>query len=359
MVVPSLTSMPSRIRTLGLLPLLTILLGTSVRADPIPLVSGPANLSTSGLLIDLPKKKGVTYMLSASWALNSDTTFDGRDVVDEKVGDKLVAGSWVMVGWFTAGDCMAVVKAADLENTWERPALKLWGATFAARGGVFTFDGSLGKKPAMALCLNRGDRKQLLLYRFFLDQPTDMTEAQMLKEIPKAAVLERAYRAFAKDKLALGEPLSRPEVRNRGKIEAARALDFPGLSFGITLPNDGAVWLKGEGPDKIDQLDRMVPAIPEITVEMARFDEAESCQEAFDALTATQTKVKLDGVPSGWEVGPRLTLEGGTQELTLCHKVPWGALIVGVFVQPLSTDVSTLAKLLDTLAAAADKAPAK
>ena len=349
--------MLSLTRLAGLVPLVTVLATTSVRADPVALESGVANLSTSGLVIELPKKKGVTYMLSASWALNSDTTFDGRDVVDEKVADKLVAGSWVMVGWFTAGDCMAVVKAADLENAWERPELKLWGTKFAARGGVFTFDGSLGKKPAIALCLNRGDRKQLLLYRFFLDQTVEMTEAQMVKELPKAAVLERAYRAFAKDKVSVGEPLSRPEVRNRGKIDAARPLDFPGLAFGLTLPSDGSVWLKGEGPDKIDQLDRMVPAIPEITVEMARFDEAESCQEAFDALTATQTKVKLSGVPGGWEVGPRLTLEGGTQELTLCHKVSWGALIVGVFVQPASTDISTLAKLLDTLATAADKAP--
>ena len=92
-----------------LAPLLGLgLLASPLAADPLPVRSGKVVLPITGLAVDLPKdaRKTATWALSGSWSLsNGGASFDGRDVIDQKVGDKLVAGNWVHVGYFDAGEC--------------------------------------------------------------------------------------------------------------------------------------------------------------------------------------------------------------------------------------------------------------
>ncbi|MCA9519100.1 MAG: hypothetical protein KC635_29395, partial [Myxococcales bacterium] len=286
---------------------------------PARVVVAPATLPLAGLELALPTPRdGTTYQLSSSWALTRDGLWDGRDVVDEIRGGDLVAGTWVSVGWFTAGDCAAVVHAAPIEASWERASMPLWGARWAARGGVFTFDGPLGARPAVALCLPRGDRKQLLLMRFFLDQPTSMGEEAMRSALVTAEVPRRAFRAFVGDAIAAATaPLFAPTVRNRGEQAAMRTLRLPATGLKPLLPNDGFVWTRGGSSAEVDQIDRMAPALPEVTVEVARIDGADTCSGVFDRLTAPRVAGKATRVPPGWVAGPMIHPVDNVPELTL------------------------------------------
>ena len=83
--------------------------------EPIAVKSGAVVLPITGLSIELPAdpRADFTWSLSSSYALANDgTSFDGRDVIDEKINDKLVAGTWAQVGYFSAGGCQATVNAA-------------------------------------------------------------------------------------------------------------------------------------------------------------------------------------------------------------------------------------------------------
>ncbi|MRR17484.1 MAG: hypothetical protein EG826_13610 [Deltaproteobacteria bacterium] len=322
-------------------------------AAPLSIRGGKVVLSLSGLEIDLPPAPaGVTYKVSGSWSLH-DASFDGRDVVDELKDDVLTAGNWVHVGYFDAGDCGQAVAEAKLDQSWKTD-LSLWGAQWKVRGGIFTFDGALGRKPAVALCTKKDRTKSILLYRFFIDQPESMTRAAMLDALAKAAVPEAAWRSYREPRIAPVAPTKRSEVKNRGSISPNRREKLPSTGLDVQLPDDGFVWLVERRKEKdttVDTLSRMAPALPDVWVEMARFDQP-NCAAAFAMLQIEKRPVAARNLPAGWESGPQLVV-GGDLELTACRHAARGVVIVGIFQGPRETDVAYLIPLLESIGRAA------
>jgi hypothetical protein len=345
----------SLVLVLSLLAALSLAAGGVGRGAPLVVASGKVVLPLSGLVIELPAAKH-QWSVSASWALDKDGGFDARDVIDEKDGDKLVAGSWVLVGHFVAGGCQETVRQADLAGTWEGTS-DLWGASWHLRGGIFTFD-KLGKKPAVAMCTTHTtgrDRKALLLYRFFLDQPEAMSREAMQKALSESVVLERTARAFLADAAAPGltSPLGRPEVRQRGELAAARTVRLDIAELDLALPDDKTLWVREptEPQDTTDWLARMVPAVPELTAEVLRSDAA-TCKELFAQFDETVKVPPPTGLAKGWEVGPTLLVER-VHERTACRKVGSRLLLVGFFSAPDSGDLAPFRSLLEALERAA------
>ena len=133
------------------------------------------------------------YMLSGSWALTEEGTFDSRDVVDEldaKSGN-LVRGNWILTGYFDAGNCDKLLAGLGNKNAWTAP-VTLWGSSWQASGGDYTFSTSLGTHPMAALCRIDGDGRGLLLQRFVVERPAGMTKAALLAELGQARVLAAA-----------------------------------------------------------------------------------------------------------------------------------------------------------------------
>lgn len=327
-----------------LLPLLALSLGTapplaapSRAAEPLLLASGKTTLALSGLALELPKdkRKGHTYSLSSSFSL--DKNFDGRDVIDEKVGDTLVSGTWVLVGYFTAGGCKAVVDSADLADAWSQEA-PLHGHTWQVRGGVFEFKDSLGKVPTVVLCADRssptaGERKALLLYHFFVDKPVDTPQKALMSELARRPVIERVIKSWTSDKLDSTPQLARPHVRNRGEIAPTRAVELGTSGLRVTLPSDGQIWLpRPADPEAgVDWLDRMVPSLPELNLEVMLLDQP--CNTIFDAIQTRRLAgaSAIRNLPERWVAGPTLDVDGDPEYVT-CREVGRHTLIVGLFV---------------------------
>lgn len=322
-------------------------------AAPLSIQGGKVVLSVSGLEIDLPPvPAGVTYNVSGSWSLR-DAAFDGRDVVDELKDGVLTAGNWVSVGYFNAGNCSATVAEAKLDGAWSTD-LNLWGTPWKVRGGVFTFDGNLGRKPAAVLCAQMDRTKSLLLYRFFIDQPESMSQTAMLDALPKATVLEASWRSYRGSRVAPVAPTKRAEVRNRGSISPNRREKLPSTGLDVQLPDDGFVWLVERSKEKgttVDTFSRMAPALPDVTVEVARFDQP-NCAAAFAMLQIEKRPVAARNLPAGWESGPQLVV-GGELELTACRYAARGVVLVGIFQGPRETDVAYLTPLLESIGRAA------
>ena len=138
-----------------------LLTGVAMSGDPIAVKSGAVVLPISGLALDLPAdpRADFTWGLSSSDALSDNgKVFDGRDVIDEKIKDELVAGTWVQVGYFDAGDCKATVGATALTGAWTEDR-DFYGLRWCLRGGTFDLGADLGKVPAVAMCAHREGRK--------------------------------------------------------------------------------------------------------------------------------------------------------------------------------------------------------
>ncbi|MFO0749577.1 MAG: hypothetical protein U1F43_28485 [Myxococcota bacterium] len=338
--------------------------GGPARAEPLMVPSGPAVLPLSGLRIELPAKKGRTYAVSGSWRIaDAGQSFDARDVIDEHRGDELVAGTWVMVGWFTAGGCPAVLRQGAIDAPWEEAQAKLWGATFAARGGVFSFEGALGRQPVVMLCAERDARKSLLLYHFFIGRPETMTSAEMLRALRAEPIPARAFRAWTKDASVPVASLRRAEVRDRNEAGTTlpKVFELANTGLSVIVPDDGFVWLPHRGPDGVDQLDRLAPALPEVTLELARVEGQVTCEDAFELLANPLPSPALSGLPAAWKAGPTLSFPRNERELTMCTEMPWGAIVAGIFIVPsklgATVDLAAYAPMLDQILAAGERAP--
>lgn len=326
--------------------------------QPLELKSGKVELPLSGLKVDLPAQgKGHTYKVSSSFSLEQG--FDARDVIDEAVDGKLVAGTWVLVGFFTAGDCKAVVGAAVLESPWEAE-LSLHDLGFTVRGGVFTFDGELGKVPATVLCAERpklepGTRKALLLYHYFIGTDLATPREELLAKLQKRPAIERAIKSWKLDTVSKGRPLEASNVRVRGgKSPGPLTLGLARLT--LRPPDDGTFWLARSSPDdSVDWLDRMVPALPEVSVEV--LSSPESCAATLAMVTGKRMKdaPAARHVPSGWSAGPILDIDGDP-EYTICRDFKDGALLVGFFLEKSFKqdlgDLRPIHSILDALTAA-------
>ncbi len=330
-----------------------IVMTDDVKAAPVNVQGGKVVLSISGLEIDLPPAPaGITYNVSGSWSLQA-ASFDGRDVVDEFKDDVLTAGNWVQVGDFDAGDCSATVAEVKLDGAWKTD-LSLWGTQWKVRGGIFTFDGKLGRKPAVVMCAQMGRTKSLLLNRFFIDQPESMTKAAILDALTKAAVLQAAWKSYRESRIAPVAPTKRAEVRNRGSVSPNRREKLPYTGLDMQLPDDGFVWLvlrKKEKNTTVDKILRMAPALPDVWVEVARFDQP-NCAAAFAMLQIEKRSVAARNLPAGWESGPQLVVSGEL-ELTACRHAARGVVLVGIFQGARETDVAYLTPLFESIGRAA------
>ncbi len=323
-------------------------------ADPVSIQPGRVTLPMSGLSVDVPAKTGVNYKLTASYYLDDKApTFDSRDVIDEfdAASGDLVAGNWVLTGYFDAGDCDALFKEETLDSSWLAET-DLWGAHWKVAGGLYDLGSSLGKKPTVELCRHDPETgRALLLYRFFVSGSQTVTQAELLSRLKSAGVLERAWYAY-RDK-SIGSdiaPLRRPEVKNRGGDSPQRSVTLPITGLTVAIPDDGAVWLANKG-DGSDLLYRMAPSLPDVTIEVATLEDAD-CDEVFDLFDPPEKPLpKATGAPSGWKVGDTV-LAGKEVELFLCREHSVGALVAGVMQGPVRADVSYLTPLLNALALA-------
>jgi hypothetical protein len=326
--------------------------------QPLELKSGKIELPLSGLVIDLPaQKKGHTYKVSSSYSLESG--FDARDVIDEAVDGKLVGGTWVLVGFFTAGTCKDVVSKTELASAWESE-LTLHDLPFVARGGIFDFEDSLGKVPAVVICTERpklepGTRKALLLYHYFIGTELATSKDELVALMKKRPAVERAAKAWKLDTLAKGRPLDNPHIRVRGAPQPS-TLELAVGKLTMRVPDDGTLWITRAAPDQgVDWLDRMVPALPEVSVEVIHLPE--SCANTLPQITGKQMKGAPTArhVPSDWKLGPILDVDGDP-EYTLCRDFKGSALLVGYFLEKSFAkdlgDLRPIHALLDALTAA-------
>jgi hypothetical protein len=338
------------------------LLGAAAHADPVTVKSGKVVLPLTGLKVDLPKdpRKGAAWNLAGSWSLtDGGKSFDARDVVDLKIGDKLVAGNWIHIGYFNAGDCAAVVQELDVPERWTS-AKDLWGLHFQIAGGMFDFQNALGKAPAIAMCASVDGGQSLLLYHFFLEAKPPVGAAAA-NVIGKDKLLQAVTKAWKAQLTGPAEPTHHPEITRRGDLEAVRTVTLTQSKLEIALPDDGFVWLARTTGDG-DFLDRMAPAAPDLSVEIAKVPNA-TCDQVMASLTA-DGKGKAEpppaNVPVGWAAYSSLQLDKAVERV-ICRASGSAALVIGLLgtpsTAPEARDFGPLAPIVGAIGDAADKAP--
>lgn len=330
------------------------------RIESVEVAPGATVLPITGLQIVLPKdsRAGFTWNLSSSYSLtDGGASFDGRDIVDEKVNGALVAGNWVVTGHFAAEDCAAVLAGVALADAWSEERT-LYRLPFSVRGGTFDFGNDLGKAPSVAVCTRRADGSSLLLQHFFLDRTAVTTRESIMAELPKLKVFGSAAKSWHENRWGAVTPRRRPEVKERGAVAAVRTVTLAKTGLTLTLPDDGYVWLiraPAEG-DAVDWFDRMAPALNEISLEVTRLPDS-TCAAAFARLTAATGRVPgPKGLPAGWVAGPALAANGAL-ERSACHEIGNGTILVGLFTIPDkgrgAGDFGPLAPLLKAISTAA------
>ncbi|MEQ1782140.1 MAG: hypothetical protein ABMA14_12315 [Hyphomonadaceae bacterium] len=324
-------------------------------ADPVTVLSGAAQLPTSGMVVDLPAKSGMEYHVSGSWSSNqAGDTFDTRDIVDEIdiASGNVIIGNWILAGYFTAGDCAATVKETKLDSAWTQEA-SLWGKTWQIRGGVFTFDGVLGRRPAAVLCRSTSTGHTLMLYHFLTDQPETTSQSAVMNSVSASAVLAAADRSYTAGRTSGIFPTRRTDVKNRGAGSPVRTVELPVSGLTVDLPDDGYFWMISEG-DGVDIFDRLLPTLPELSAELI-FADGFSCDDVLATLTKDLVPDhRPTGIPAGWVTGPGMTIPDGIIEMTTCYDLDEAALLFGIMADPTVTDVSTLRPLMSAIAAAAE-----
>jgi len=324
------------------------------------LATGPAaaraddtvTLTLAGLAIDLPHKDGVDYVVSGSWRTDG-SSFEGGDAIDEVRDGRSMSTTWASIGWFEDGGCLDLLRLAPIDDAWEFPRLALWGARWTARGGIYRGGGEMDGRPIVTLCVERGERKQLVLSRFALDLATTATRTQLLRDARKSEVLRRVYRSFAGDRTVASAPAR--EARNRGTIAAAREVTMLWSEVTFTLPDDGSIWIAGADLSGIDRFERMAPALPELSTAVARVDAPFTCGEALALVGGEALAKPATSLPTGWLAGPTST--GPThRSLSACRAFKWGVLVVGVVSASKAFDYGPVAPLLEAIAHGADVA---
>lgn len=323
-----------------------LLAGLPASADPLKVTQGRVELPTSGLVIDLPAVAGRSYAVSSSWSLSAETgTFDTRDVIDEfDAGGALIIGTWVQSGFFDAGSCAGVLAETNLDASWSTKTT-LWGESWDVKGGIFTFEGSLGRRPAAQLCRDAKDGTSLLLHYYLVDRPDTTGQTETMQAVAASGVMAAASRSYTDYRVADVKPALRPEVRRRS-ASAARTVLLKSNGLTVDLPEDGYVWLTFDG-DGVDFLERTMPSLPPTTVEVMAL-EGYSCAEVLGSFTENLLpEHKPTNLPAGWLAGNGLNVNG-EPEMIMCHAHADGAMMVGVF-QEQNRDVSHLHPLLGAL----------
>ncbi len=323
------------------------------QATPLTVTQGRIDLPTSGLRIEAPAAPNIAYKVSGSWAFNAETNaFDTRDVVDESntSTNTLVAGNWILIGYFDAGDCNAVVRDVNLDGG-STSQQTVWGMTWTVRTGVYTFDGALDRKPAAVLCATDSAGRSLLLYRFVLDRGETLPDADIMSSVRGSTILERSAAAWRDNIAADLQPLRRTEVRNRGTSPAARKVTLPVSGLTFDIPDDGYFWLaetEAEEGAETDMIYRLLPSTPEVTLDIVAA-EGLGCPDLLALLPLDRPTHRASDLPANWTSGGSLLVDGET-ELVACRTMDYGALVVGVFQGEQRTSLSWAHPMLNALA---------
>jgi hypothetical protein len=313
------------------------LASTKVYAAPALHPSGDVVLPLTGLGIELPKdpREGHTWSLASSFAL--DPGFEARDVVDEKVGGKLVSATWVSVGHFAAGGCEAVLASLPLGEA-ETSAPRLFGHPWGARAGLLDLGETLGKVSAVALCGVRERRKSILAWHMVFDQGTESGKpgAAALKAAAAHPVVAAVARAWLGDQVVEQRPLARSEVRRRGTSRPDREVRLPVSGLTVRLPEDGHVWVprgaSADAPPDVDWIDRLAPALPDLSLEVFTLPDA-SCRQFLAGIEAPiREDLQPRHLPAGWRPGPVIAVADEPEYLA-CRDLPGGLLAVGLYTQ--------------------------
>lgn len=342
---------------LGLVAVCTAMLAQApvAGADPVTVLRGAAQLPTSGLTVDLPAKAGIEYHVSGSWSSSvAGDTFDTRDIIDEidTASGKILTGNWIMAGYFTAGDCAATIAETNLDKAWTQD-VSLWGSSWKVRGGVFTFEGALGRRPAAVLCRATSTGHTLMFYHFLTDQPETTSQSAVMNSVSGSAALAAADRSYTSGRTSDILPTRRSDVKNRGTGSAVRTAELPVSGLSVDLPDDGYFWLISEG-DGVDIFDRLLPTLPEMSAELV-FADGFTCEDILGSLTTDLIPDhRPTGLPSGWVSGPGMKLPDGLIELTSCYELDDAAILFGIMPDPSVTDVSSLRPLMAAIVAAAE-----
>jgi hypothetical protein len=308
----------------------------------------PLVLPLTGITIEAPP--GGDYTVDAAWSLLEDGyVFEGRDAIVARTSGVERGVTWVSAGWFAPGSCEEVIARAPVEASWAVSRVLLWGRRWTARGGIYRGGDGLDGKPFVSLCLERGAKKQIVMSHFFQGgAPTD--RAPMLAAVRKDALLRAIARAVSREQFSPGAPLRDGRVVNRGVIPARHALSMVWVGGALTLPDDGFVWVAGAELG-VDVYDRMVPALPELSVSVGRIDTTDGCAAVFELLPGKVPETPT-GVPEGWSIGPG-TAATDHHTWSLCRAFPWGMLVAGVVDGSSARDLRPVAPLLEAIAAAA------
>lgn len=342
---------------------LALALASPAAADPVVMPPGKAVLAVTGIEIQLPKdtRKGFAWSVSGSWSLiDGGQSFDGRDVIDEKIDGELVAGTWVAAGVFTAGGCDAVVAQTELADPWTAEA-KAAGLAWTVRGGSYDLGEPIGRVPTVVMCTKRGDDEQLLLHHYFIAEPT-IDRAGALAWQAKSPLVKAIGKAWSSQKSGDVRTRQRPEIRQRGDVAAVRTVTFEKSGLSVELPDDGYVWLspRADAESGVDWIERMAPAMPSYQLEVILLpDTGSTCADFFEGLMLPKKAgIVPKGLSPGWEAGPALVVDEKL-ERTACMPIGQALLIVGVFRAPdigkAADDMTPIVPLLDAIAGAAKK----
>ena len=330
---------------------LTLVLAANVALAVVPteMAGGPVVLPVTGLAVDLPAlRDSCVYHVSGSWALDASGNYDGRDIVDQLCEGTLTAGTWISLGYFSAGEGSSLVNAVAMTDDWTTEA-DLWGGHWSIHGGTYDL-GELGATPAVVLSTSLGRGMSALIHHYFVGTPAPQAQADLLARLAESAVPATLWDAASAGRWQPVMPTHRDDVRNRGDIDAVRTVALSRTGMTVDLPDDGAVWIARNDPEAdADYLDRMAPSLPDVSLEIAYADGIDG-PTLFATLELATVEQAARNLPAGWTAGPGVQMDDGRVELTATYETVGGVLVVGVFQAPGDTDVGYLWPVLRAIA---------
>ncbi len=310
-------------------------------------------LPLAGVALDLRDSGRTTYRVSATWSLR-DTLYEGHDVITETTEGQSTT-TWLAVGWLDNLTCADLLAHAPIDAAWARADVRLWGERWFVRGGVSRHEEALAGRPVIALCRARGEHKAALVTHFlpasrFADEPDALLDALRRARVPTSISA-----ALQGPRTVDTRPAERAGVVNVGPDPAVRTVRMRWAGFEVELPRDGNVWIAAPDEEGLDLFERVAPALPELSIIVARLEGAPSCEVAFDLIGGAPLRRAPVGLPEGWRYG-RTLVTGDYRGIGLCRPYASGVILAGVATGNDLADVTAAAPLLTAIARAADAA---
>lgn len=303
-------------------------------------------LPLAGLQLDVPGEADHPgYQLTGRWSLTTDD-FASTDIVDELRQGKLASRTFVSIDRLDDDDCLAALDALPLAAGWRAQTSDLWGAPVAIRGGTWDGGEGLGKRPALAVCATRGDRRRMLAIRVHAEPV--MNKPALIARAKSSLMLAEIWRAYTTQRTQLATPAWGADIEGSG-LPASRPVKLENAGLALTIPDDGFVWQQGIGQDTFY---RRAPADPELALDVfVRPDEG--CVQSFYELGGAGAKSSsAKNLPQGWMVGGQAFV-GGSPATLACRVSRKGTLTVAVHRTPAIGDWKELQPMLEALGRAA------